>query len=172
MSDAHSDPRPPACSGAQRDLSSRSDVHDVVVDFYREVVFDDLLAPIFGEVAEVDWADHIPKLIDYWCRVLFGEPGYVGSILGAHERVSSIEPFGDELFERWYSLWTDVVDRAWAGPNAERATSHAARISGVLSRRLTGRSWQPEALTQRHDRGGDSPCWAHTFDDLRNEVST
>ena len=51
-------------------------VHALVVDFYREVAFDDLLGPMFGEVAEVDWATHIPKLIDYWCRVLLGQPGY------------------------------------------------------------------------------------------------
>jgi hemoglobin len=50
---------------ARGDLSSRSDVHDLVVEFYRDVVVDEVLEPIFGEVAEVDWAQHIPKLIDY-----------------------------------------------------------------------------------------------------------
>mgnify|MGYP000346625624 CR=1 FL=1 len=38
------------------DLDSRSAIHDLVVRFYREVVFDDLLGPVFGEVAEVDTA--------------------------------------------------------------------------------------------------------------------
>jgi hypothetical protein len=66
------------------DLDSRADIHDLVVGFYREVVFDELLEPVFGEVAEVDWALHIPKLIDYWCRVLLRQPGYGGSILEAH----------------------------------------------------------------------------------------
>ena len=69
------------------DLSTRTQIHDLVVDFYREIVFDDLLAPVFGEVAEVDWAVHIPKLIDYWCRVLLAQPGYVGTILHAHRHV-------------------------------------------------------------------------------------
>ena len=55
------------------DLETRADIHDLVVAFYREIVFDDLLEPVFGEVAEVDWALHIPKLIDYWCRVLLGQ---------------------------------------------------------------------------------------------------
>ena len=62
--------------GQRSDLDSRAKVHALVVDFYREVAFDDLLGPMFGEVAEVDWATHIPKLIDYWCRVLLGQPGY------------------------------------------------------------------------------------------------
>ena len=48
------------------DLTTRANVHDLVVDFYREIVFDELLEPVFDEVAEVDWASHIPRLIDYW----------------------------------------------------------------------------------------------------------
>ncbi|HKY16760.1 MAG TPA: group III truncated hemoglobin [Microthrixaceae bacterium] len=117
-------------------------MHDLVVDFYREVVFDDLLAPVFEEVAEVDWAAHIPRLIDYWCRVLLGEASYPGSILGPHQHVSDLEPFRRELFDRWNQLWTEAIDRGWAGPNADRARSHAASISDVLSRRLTGASWR------------------------------
>ena len=35
------------------DLDSRSQIHDLVVRFYREIVFDELLGPVFGEVAEV-----------------------------------------------------------------------------------------------------------------------
>lgn len=49
-----------------RDLDTRPQIHDLVVRFYREIVFDDLLGPVFDEVAEVDWSTHIPKLIDYW----------------------------------------------------------------------------------------------------------
>ncbi len=60
------------------DLNSRGQVHDLVVGFYRELVMDDLLATIFEEVAEVDWAEHIPRLIDYWCRVLRHIPGPPG----------------------------------------------------------------------------------------------
>ena len=69
------------------DLDSRSAIHDLVVRFYREVVFDDLLGPVFGEVAEVDWSVHLPKLVDYWCRVLLGQPGYDGFVLGAHQHL-------------------------------------------------------------------------------------
>ena len=84
------------------DLDSRNEIHDLVVGFYREVVFDDLLAPVFAEVAEVDWATHIPKLIDYWCRVLLGEPGYEGAILVPHRHVHDLEPLRREHFDRWY----------------------------------------------------------------------
>jgi hemoglobin len=125
------------------DLDSRKQIHDLVVRFYREVVFDDLLAPVFEEVAEVDWGVHIPKLIDFWCRVLLGEPGYDGSVLRAHATVHELESFRPELFDRWYALFVETVDAGWQGPIAETAKVHAARIAGVLSRRLLDIAWQP-----------------------------
>ena len=124
------------------DLASRTQIHDLVVGFYREVAFDDLLAPVFGEVAEVDWSVHIPKLIDYWCRVLLREPGYDGFILDAHHHVHGLEPLRLEHFDRWYTLWAAAVDERWSGPIAETAKHHAARTATVLSRHLLGVPWE------------------------------
>ena len=31
------------------DLESRADIHDLFVGFYRGIVFDELLAPVFGD---------------------------------------------------------------------------------------------------------------------------
>lgn len=129
-----------------RDLDGRGAIHDLVIHFYREIALDDLLGPVFGEVAEVDWADHIPRLIDYWCRVLLGRPGYDGRILGAHQRVNEIQAFEPDMFERWYRLFVASVDSSWAGPHAEAAKDHALRMSGVLSRRLIGEPFSPSPL--------------------------
>lgn len=126
-----------------RDLDDRAQIHDLVVAFYREIVFDDLLGPVFQEVAEVDWSHHIPTLVDFWCRVLLGQPGYGGYVLGAHEAVDRLERFRPEHFDRWYALWVESVESGWAGPIADTAVSHAARIAGVLARRLMGVEWTP-----------------------------
>ena len=120
------------------DLDTRTAIHDLVVDFYREVAFDDLLGPVFHEVAEVDWASHIPKLIDYWCRVLLGQPGYDGTLLGPHQSVHEQAPFRPELFERWLELFGESVDSGWSGPYADRAKAHAERIAATLARRILG----------------------------------
>jgi hemoglobin len=125
----------------ERDLDTRGQIHDLVVGFYREVVFDDLLGPVFGEVAEVDWALHIPKLIDYWCRVLLGHPGYDGYLLAPHQHVHELEAFRPELFDRWYCLFVQAVDARWQGPITERAKSHAARMTATLARRILSVEW-------------------------------
>lgn len=120
------------------DLDTRCAIHDLVVTFYREIVFDDLLAPVFAEVAETDWTVHIPRLIDYWCTILLGERGYHGALLEAHREVHHRDPFRDEHFDRWYQLWVASIDARWCGPRAEQAKAHAAATAGLISRRLRG----------------------------------
>ncbi|MDZ7678846.1 MAG: group III truncated hemoglobin [Acidimicrobiales bacterium] len=120
------------------DLDTRSAIHDLVVAFYREVVFDDLLAPVFAETAETDWAAHIPRLVDYWCTILLGEQAYHGALLGAHREVHQRDPLRDEHFDRWYELWVTSIDARWSGPRSEQAKAHAAATAGLISRRLRG----------------------------------
>jgi hemoglobin len=126
------------------DLSTRSAIHDLVVSFYRELVMDDLLGPVFEEVAEVDWTEHIPLLIDFWCRVLLGEQTYKGAVLETHRRVHSLQAFVPELFDRWYDLWVIAVDEHWSGPLAEKAKLHAAKVAASLARQLPHFEWRSE----------------------------
>lgn len=138
---------PPGEPTAGVDVDSRARIHDLVVSFYRELVFDDLLGPVFEEVAEVDWARHIPLLIDYWCRVLLGHDTYGGALLAAHRHVHILEPFSGDHFDRWYSLWVATIDSRWAGPYAEKAKSHAAKVAATLARRLPVIEWTPPAVS-------------------------
>ena len=116
--DATTDVEEQAPAGPSVDLTTRPQVHDLVVDFYREIVFDELLEPMFGEVAEVDWASHIPRLIDYWCRILFGTKEYVGQVMGVHRHLHSLEAVRPEHCDRWFTMWSAAVDRHGAGPTA------------------------------------------------------
>lgn len=128
-----------------RDLDSRSEIHDMVIAFYREVVMDDLLGPVFEEVAEVDWSEHIPRLIDFWCRVLLGDPGYDGAILQAHRHIHEQLAFTAAHFDRWYGLFTATVEHRWAGPYADVAIGHAGRVASSLGRQVAQIDWSPAA---------------------------
>ena len=132
---------PPLPLALRPDLDSPGQIHDLVVAFYREVAFDDLLGPVFTDVAHVDWAEHIPKLVDFWCRVLLGRPGYEGPLLGPHQRVHGVQAFHPRLFDRWYELFVTEVDAGWQGPMAEKAKTHAARVAATLAGRLLGVEW-------------------------------
>lgn len=126
---------------ARPDLSTRTQVHDLVTAFYRQIVFDELLEPVFAEVVEVDWAEHIPKLIDYWCWILFATEGYRGAVTTAHRHVHDLQPIRPEHCDRWVSLWVLSIDEAWAGPYAERAKGHAVVLMTRMAKRLFGFTW-------------------------------
>jgi hemoglobin len=118
------------------DLLDAHDVAEMVRRFYRDVAQDDLLGPMFNEVARVDWAEHLPKLTAFWCRVLFGTEGYSGNPFQAHALVNAQHPFTAAHFERWLQLFTTTVDEGWFGPNATRVKELGANVARVHAPRL------------------------------------
>jgi len=129
------------------DLSTSADVHDLVVAFYREIMLDELLEPIFSEVAEVDWVEHIPRLIDYWCWILLGTPRYAGTVTKTHRHLHGLQPLEPDHCDRWFSLWVRCVDERWEGRSAERAKKYAATMMQGLAKHVFGFTWA-NAATQ------------------------
>ena len=93
--------------------------------FYADVAQDDLLGPMFNDVAKVSWADHLPKLTDFWCRALLG-----------HVK----RAFTRAQFERWLSLFHETLELGWSGLLADRAGELADNLARVHSQRLIGES--------------------------------
>ena len=54
------------------DIIDRRDVACLVNVFYDRIRADDMLGPIFDDLAHVDWPTHLPHLDDFWESVLFG----------------------------------------------------------------------------------------------------
>lgn len=120
------------------DLDSRDQIATMVRRFYADVAQDDRLGPIFNDVAQVDWPEHLEKLTDFWCRILLHEPGYSGNPLAKHEAVHARHRFAPADFERWLSLFRDTLHSGWRGPLAEQAAAFADRVALAHSRRLLG----------------------------------
>lgn len=118
------------------DLAGRSDIDVLLRDFYGRVFDDPLLAHIFLEVAHMDLEEHLPRIGDFWEKVLFNTAEYDGRALLVHRRINGLEPFTSAHFARWLELWDDAVNRRYDGPVAEQAQSHAARIAVAFKRNL------------------------------------
>jgi hemoglobin len=144
---------PPIDGVGLRDLEDRAAVAEMVVRFYRLVAMDDLLGPMFNDVAKVDWSEHLPKLTDFWCRMLFAIPGYEGNPYRAHQRVHALRPFTAAHFERWLDLFHETIDAGWAGPNVERAKAFAAKVARVHSQQLVGTAVELD-VCPAHARSG------------------
>jgi hemoglobin len=119
-----------------RDLDDHDAVAEMVICFYRDVAMDDLLGPMFNDVAKVDWAEHLTKLTAFWCRALFAIPGYEGNPFRAHQRIHAQRAFTKAHFERWLDLFYGTIDSRWAGPNAEKAKAFADRVARVHGQQL------------------------------------
>lgn len=119
------------------DLDSVSQIAEMVRRFYADVAQDELLGPMFNDVAQVDWSEHLPKLTAFWARALLGLSGYVGNPYRAHAEVNAKVPFQAAHFERWLSLFSETLED-WEGPNVDRALELAANVARVHSQQLIG----------------------------------
>jgi hemoglobin len=138
------------------DLDSPEEIAELVRRFYADVAQDDLLGPVFEDVAAVDWSEHLPKLTAFWCRALLGQVGYAGNPYRAHALVHARQPFTTAHFERWLSLFAEVIS-AWSGPNHDRALELVADVARVHSRQLTGEEVSIVGALGRPSKGARSP---------------
>lgn len=138
------DVRRPAPS---RDLDNPDEIAEMVRRFYADVAQDDLLGPMFNDVARVDWSEHLPKLTAFWCGALLGLPGYAGNPFRAHARVHARRQFTAMQFQRWLELFHETVDLGWTGPCADRAHDLADNIARVHSQKLVGEAVGVERMT-------------------------
>ena len=121
-----------------RDLDSPDEIAEMVRRFYQDVAQDELLGPLFNDIARVDWSEHLPKLTAFWCRALLGIEGYQGNPFRAHSQVHGQSPFTIAHFERWLQLFGETVELGWEGPNATRALDLARNVARVHSQQLIG----------------------------------
>ncbi|HET8794996.1 MAG TPA: group III truncated hemoglobin [Arthrobacter sp.] len=122
------------------DLRNRDDVYHLVYGFYQRVFQDELLGPVFLDVAHMDLEAHMPIMCDFWETVLFRAGLYQRNALQKHVDLHDKAPLTAEHFDRWLAVWTANVDEHYAGPKAELAKVQAGRIAQSIHRRLQGRS--------------------------------
>jgi hemoglobin len=131
------DTLPPALTRA---VDTPSEIAEMVRQFSPDVAQDDLLGPMFNEVAMVEWSEHRPKLTAFRCRALLGERGYQGNPYRAHALVHAKREFTSAHFERWLTLFHETIKFGWAGPNARRTRDLAANVACVHSHQLLGQA--------------------------------
>lgn len=119
-----------------RDLDTPEEIAELVRRFYQGVAQDDLLGPMFNDVAQVDWSEHLPKLTRFWSRALLGIEGYQGNPFRAHQLVNVREPFTTAHFQRWLEMFHETVEEGWVGPYADRILEIAHRVAQVHHHQL------------------------------------
>jgi len=127
------------------DLRDRNDVERLVSAFYQRAFADELIGPIFTEIAHMDLAAHLPVMCDFWETVLFRAGKYRRNAFNIHVELHQRPELGRagltaEMFERWLAIWGATVDDLYAGDTAEHAKIQASRIAHSIHRRLHSRT--------------------------------
>lgn len=114
------------------DIQSDQDVESLVHNFYEKVQRDERLGYIFNDVAEVDWDEHLPKMVDFWSYLLFQTDRYKGRPFRKHMPL----PIKEGDFDRWYSLFEKTVDEHYKGEKADFAKQLAQNIAASFELRM------------------------------------
>lgn len=123
-----------------RDVEGRGDLAVIVEDFYDRVRQDEILGPIFDDVAKVHWETHLPKIVDFWDTALFRSGAYRGNPLKPHLDLGRRVAMTWDRFERWLDLFFATVDTHFRGERADHLKRIAADMAAVMSRRIETRS--------------------------------
>lgn len=113
-------------------IESRQEIIQIVDSFYAKVRADELIGPIFNDVAKVDWDEHLPKLYNFWEDLILGTDNYRGRPFPPHMKLD----LKTEHFVRWLELFHKTVDDHFYGIKAEEIKARASRIAYNFSLNL------------------------------------
>ena len=115
-----------------QDIQTMEDIQQLVDRFYDKVNQDELLSPVFNDVAQVNWTMHLPVMYSFWGSILLGAAHYNGQPFPKHMGL----PVTGEHFSRWMDLFLETIDENFEGPKAEEAIQRAGAIAMVFQTRM------------------------------------
>lgn len=121
-------------SALRSDISTEADVRTFVDGFYGKVLEDDLLRPIFVDLAAVNFDEHLPKMYTFWSSLLFGTGTYHGAPFPAHAAL--MPNLSHEHFNRWLTLFEATLNEHFEGPVTDMAKKRAQNIAGIFQFKL------------------------------------
>lgn len=115
-----------------KDISAFEDVKKLVDVFYDRIREDELLAPIFNEVIQDRWPQHLDIMYRFWQTVLLGEHTYFGSPFVPHAKL----PVEHKHFQTWLKLFNKTVDDLFKGKIADEAKWRADKMATMFETKI------------------------------------
>jgi len=115
-----------------KQIETSEDIALLVKMFYAKVYDDELLSPIFQDVAKVKLVDHLPIMINFWESILLGTRNYHNNTYQIHFSLNQKCPLSKQHFKRWILLFHATVDEHFYGSLADKAKVAAERISDSM----------------------------------------
>ena len=109
----------------KKDINSRNDVETLVNEFYELVRHDVFIGPIFNEIIQDKWPQHLSKMYSFWETILLGNHTYNGAPFLPHAKLPLTQP----LFDRWLQLFKQTLEAHFEGPVAKEAGERADKMA-------------------------------------------
>lgn len=116
----------------KKDIENLEDIKLLVDTFYQKATKNDIIGPIFTDIAKVNWEHHLPIMYSFWGSVLLGLPGYVGNPMDAHFRLNQKIPLTDRDFNTWKDLFIETINDFFEGKIADEAKKKAVSIADLM----------------------------------------
>lgn len=117
----------------KRDIETRADLENLLDEFYRVAARDARIGHHFNQL---DLETHLPIIVNFWEKVLFGKPVYFGNPAAVHKIVHEKSPLLLEHFQRWFEIFEQTIDESFVGETAENAKLRAKMIAHSLNQNL------------------------------------
>ena len=116
-----------------RDIETREDLENLLAEFYKTATADRKIGHHF---AGLDLAAHLPIIVDFWEKVLFGKAVYFGNPLAVHQMLHEKSLLKTEHFQRWVEIFQRTIDKFFVGETSENAKLRAKMIAHSLNQNL------------------------------------
>jgi len=116
----------------KKDISNSDDITRLVHSFYDIVLKDELIGPFFTQVANVNWDEHLPHMIQFWETVLLGKATFEGWPMRTHLMLNKKMPLTAIHFDRWMEIWFKIVDENFDGEIATESKNRAKIMRDLI----------------------------------------
>jgi hemoglobin len=111
---------------------TKEHIKRLVENFYNRVQTDDLLGPIFNDVAKVDWEHHIPLLCSFWNSIMLKTNEYHGNAFAKHVEISKLASISEAHFQRWLQIFQEEANTVLPYNVAQEILTRANLIANKL----------------------------------------
>lgn len=112
---------------------NQADIKKLVINFYSKIRKDELLGPIFNDIAQVDWDHHIPLICQFWNSIMLKTNEYHGNAYMKHIMLGKKTPIQKLHFSRWLELFQQEAIKYLPADAAEEIVKKATLIARSLS---------------------------------------
>lgn len=117
---------------------TKENIKTLVVNFYKEVLKDDIVGPFFiaklGEdMKNEHWEPHLELLVNFWASIALGDASYRGNPFAPHMYLGELRR---EVFEQWLKLFFATLDTIYEPQTADFFKERSSIIAGNFMRNL------------------------------------